>query len=245
MTTEPTAATTLQGSAVDRPYSIGEIQSATEFRTFLRAAHDLVDSRESSSELLRGRQSGDYRFHAWRSAQTDSDAQADSSLLLDYQRSRSLAPRPQASCDLSERLIYRMIDPMEKYRVEFFHKLLEASDIRMSYKRRIDQLSRSGAEEDVTLNQASEHDFWSFIDSSGYSRRAGVVLMDNGDLRAVWRDDGQSHLALHFLGDRSIRYVIFRRRPATRSVSRVAGTDTFEGVKQQVRVFDLGSLVNE
>ena len=244
MTTEPTAATTLPESPVDRSDSIGDSQSAPEFQTFLRAAHDLFDLRDSSSEILRGRQGGDHGFRVWHNAQTDLDALIDTRLLLAYQRCRFLAPKPQTSSDLSERLAYRTVDPLEKYRVEFYQRLLEGAESRMSYQRRIDQLSRLGVEEGITLNEASKRDFWAFVDSSGYSRRAGMVLMDNGDLRAVWKNEDQSHLALHFLGGRTIRYVIFRRRPATKYVSRVAGTDTFEGVKQQVRAFDLMPLVN-
>ena len=117
-------------------------------------------------------------------------------------------------------------------------------ETRRDYQRRIEELSRYGVEDGITLSEASHRDFWAFMDSAGYSRRAGVALMDNGDLRAVWRGDDHSHLALHFLGDRTIRYVIFRRRPASKHVSRVAGTDTFDGIKQQVLAFDLESLVN-
>ena len=117
-------------------------------------------------------------------------------------------------------------------------------ETRRDYQRRIEELSRYGVEDGIPLSEASHRDFWAFMDSAGYSRRAGVVLMDNGDLRAVWRGDDHSHLALHFLGDRTIRYVIFRRRPASKHVSRVAGIDTFDGIQQQVLAFDLESLVN-
>ena len=67
--------------------------------------------------------------------------------------------------------------------------------------------------------------------------------MDNGNLRAVWKGKDSSHLALHFLGDQLIRYVIFKRRAGSRHTSRVAGTDTFEGIRKQVQAFQLAELV--
>ena len=51
------------------------------------------------------------------------------------------------------------------------------------------------------------------------------------------------HVALQFLGGGHVQYVIFKRRPGAAKVSRVAGTDTFDGIKRQVEAFDLNQLV--
>ena len=141
---------------------------------------------------------------------------------------------------LSREWLERSIDPLDRYineRVRATLNLLRA------YSQRIDELRGYGLEDDISLNEASENDFWRFIGSSGFTRRAGVVMMDNGNLRAVWKGADSSHLALHFLGDQLIRYVIFKRRAGSRHISRVAGTDTFEGIKKQVQSFQLAELV--
>jgi hypothetical protein len=128
--------------------------------------------------------------------------------------------------------------------VEHLQRAQDASEIRRAYRHRIAELSSYGMDEGTSLNEASERDFWAFVEASVSTRRAGLVLMDNGNLRAVWKGDDESHLGLHFLGDQRARYVIFKRRPASRHISRVAGTDTLEGIRVQIRSFDLTSLVN-
>ena len=94
------------------------------------------------------------------------------------------------------------------------------------------------------VNKASETDFWSFIKSIPSARKAELVLMDNGNFRAVWKDKNGDHLGVRFLGERMAEYVIFKQRPSAGSVSRVAGIDTLEGVKTQLQAFalDLESL---
>ena len=114
---------------------------------------------------------------------------------------------------------------------------------RQTYRERIAELREYGVEDDVTVNPASEKDFWAFVKSLPNARPGSLVLMDNGNLRAVWEGKGESHLALQFLGGRMIQYVIFKRRPRAGKVSRVAGADTFDGIKRQIDAFELKSLV--
>ena len=118
-----------------------------------------------------------------------------------------------------------------------FQKVLRA------YKDRIEYL-RSEAELDgITVNEASKRDFWSFFRSMPLLRKAGVILMDNGNLRAVWRGKDKSRLGLQFLGDQSVEYVIFKRRQGAKDISRGAGFDSLNGFKKQIQAFDLKSLV--
>ena len=115
--------------------------------------------------------------------------------------------------------------------------------IRQAYRSRIAELREFGEAEGVTINAASEKDFWDFVKSLPATRKGSLVLMENGNLRAVWEASDDSHLALQFRGDRMIQYVIFKRRPRARQVSRVAGADTFDGIKRQIDTFALQTLV--
>lgn len=135
-------------------------------------------------------------------------------------------------------------DPRSKYIADLEEKESVSREVRQAYKARIDKLRSGAALDGFEVNGASEKDFWSFIGSSRFSRRAGLALMDNGNLRAVWKREDASHLGLHFLGERQVQYVIFKRRSGSRKISRTAGIDTFEGVKKQILAFDLMSLVN-
>jgi hypothetical protein len=98
-------------------------------------------------------------------------------------------------------------------------------------------------EDGISLDAASEMGLWTFIEYSSFTRRAGLAMMDNGNLRAVWTGEDSSHLALHFLGGQLVRYVIFKRRAGSKHTSRVAGTDTIEGIQKQVQAFQLEELV--
>lgn len=116
-------------------------------------------------------------------------------------------------------------------------------ETRRAYQSRIAELREYGIEDGVTVNPASERDFWAFVQSLPAARPGSLVLMDNGNLRAVWEGKNESHLALQFLGGRMIQYVIFKRRPRAGKVSRVAGADTFDGIKRQIDAFALQTLV--
>ena len=135
-------------------------------------------------------------------------------------------------------------DPWSEYIAGLEEKESNAQQVRQAYKARIDVLRIAAAPEGIELNEASVRDFWSFIRSSHFSRQAGLALMDNGNIRAVWKGEDANHLGLHFLGDRQVQYVIFKRRPGSRRISRTAGIDTVEGIKKQIGAFDLMSLVN-
>lgn len=115
---------------------------------------------------------------------------------------------------------------------------------RQAYRLRIEALRNAAALEGIELNEASVSDFWLFIRSPRFSQRAGLALMDNGNLRAVWKGEDASHLGLHFMGDRQVQYVIFNWRSGSRRISRTAGRDSFEGVRRQISAFDLVSLVS-
>ena len=144
----------------------------------------------------------------------------------------------------TEELESHRVNPFEGY---FPDHLKRSSDIwerGRFYQNRIRELARFGRYEGISFNGASENDFWIFLRSAGFTRQAGLALMDSGNLRAVWKGDDGDHLGIHFLGDQNANYVIFKRRLGTNQVSRVAGNDTLDGVKKQVRAFNLASLVN-
>ena len=115
--------------------------------------------------------------------------------------------------------------------------------IRQAYRNRIESLRSDAAVDGFLINQASERDFWSFMKSLPFAHKADVVLVNNGNLRAIWDSEDGTHLGLQFLGNRALQYVIFRRRQGSSAISRVAGRDTFEGVTQQVQAFGLKPLL--
>lgn len=122
---------------------------------------------------------------------------------------------------------------------ELEKKNTQAREMYHAYMLRIEVLRSEAALDGFSVNAASKEDFWSFVESISFEQKAGLVLLDNGNLRAVWKDENGSHLGLQFLGNRLVEYVIFQRRRTTRDVSRVAGRDTIDGIKRQIRASDL------
>ena len=120
----------------------------------------------------------------------------------------------------------------------------QANNTRQAYTQRIEELHNEAALDGIEVSRTSERDFWSFVRLGDPDRRAGVVLLDNGNFRAVWEAHDASHVGIQFLGDGRAEYVIFSRRPATTEISRVTGIDTLDGIKRQIHASDLISLVN-
>jgi len=140
-------------------------------------------------------------------------------------------------------LLVHVFDPSDALAQELGEKAKRTQADLQAYQVRIEAL-RSDAEQDgYGLNSASERDFWRFIRSEPFIRKGSLVLMDNGNLRAVWKGDHGTHIGLQFLGGRTVQYVIFKRRAAAGAISRVAGRDSFEGVKRQIAAFDLRPLI--
>lgn len=114
-----------------------------------------------------------------------------------------------------------------------------------AYSSRIAYLRDEATHDGYELNESSEDDFKKFVRSRPYLRKGDLVLMDNGNLRAIWKDEQGGRLGLQFLGDDMVQYVIFWRRQADRAISRVAGRDSLEGIVQQIDAFQLHSLLCE
>ena len=114
-----------------------------------------------------------------------------------------------------------------------------------AYKARVEFLEEQARHEGYALNLASRQDFERFALGTDDIRRGGLVLLENGNLRAIWRDGQGTRLGLQFLGGGMAQYVIFKRRTEEGPISRVAGRDTLKGLERQLAAFDMRSLVYE
>lgn len=121
----------------------------------------------------------------------------------------------------------------------------DAANALERYHERLATLREAAEEEGIEWSEASQQDFQAFVTGNPGWRKGSVVLMENGNLRTVWDDehDDDRHVALQFLGGGQVQYVMFKLRPGARQASRVAGNDTFDGIKRQIAAFDLNPLV--
>ena len=114
-----------------------------------------------------------------------------------------------------------------------------------SYVARMTLLRNEALQDGYDLNHSSKTDFLQFIRSSPGIRKGNLVLMDNGNLRAIWKDSEGSRIGLQFLGGRMVQFVIFRRRTSGEPISRASGRDSVEGLERQIDAFELRYLVYE
>ena len=122
-----------------------------------------------------------------------------------------------------------------------FEKSWAAFKLKTVYKCRIDHLRKLAQDEEewADFNPSSENDFWLFIELRQSTKKADLVLLENGNLRAIWEESDETYLAIEFQGGMRVEYVIFKRRPKSKHVSRVVGSDSFDGLLRQIEAFGL------
>ena len=116
-----------------------------------------------------------------------------------------------------------------------------------AYETRIEALRDYAAEDDdiEKVNEDSIKDFWAFMKVTGFERQAGLVLLDSGDLRAVWRENDGHDIGLRFLGNQQVMHVIFKRGAGGQFAERAVGIDSFDGVLKRIKDLDLLQFVKE
>ena len=136
-----------------------------------------------------------------------------------------------------------LLDPAEAYDHEIKSKAQHIRDTDSAYASRIEVLKEQAELDGYSLTRASRDAFFEFLKKNPWIRRGRLVLMENGNLRAVWKGENEAHIGLQFINNQSIQYVIFTRREPQSPVSRVSGRDTLDGLKRQIEAFDLNSVL--
>ena len=115
----------------------------------------------------------------------------------------------------------------------------------VKYDERIDFLEEEGSLDGVTLNPESKYGFKEFIKQCIPTISGGLVLNDNGNLRAVWNSDGESFVGLQFLNHQVIEYVLFSQTDSSLPVSRSFGQANINSVMNQIKALELNWMLYE
>ena len=137
----------------------------------------------------------------------------------------------------------RLFEPVEVHDVETPWKITQISETFSSYDHRLQVLEEQGKLEGYSLNEASRKAFSDFCWRYPWMRRARLVLMENGNLRATWKDEYGAHVGLQFQDSQSIQFVIFGRRKPDGPVQRVSGRVTMDGIMRQINALDVRGVV--
>ena len=118
----------------------------------------------------------------------------------------------------------------------------ETAGIHARIRQRIELLKEIGEEEEIAYNANSEHDLWHFLKRLSFIKNPRLFLLDNGNLRAVWKGDGGKHIGLQFLGGGQIQFVIFSKR-GEHNMARIRGRDDFAGIARQLDASAIGDVI--
>ena len=115
--------------------------------------------------------------------------------------------------------------------------MTQISDENSVYEKRIETLRGCATEEGITVNETSVEDFRLFVGHIWPSNRAQLILTDDGNLRAIWKEH-PSRLGLEFTGDRQVIYVVFKRSYPIEEVSRLSGEASFTQIVELIKEWD-------
>jgi hypothetical protein len=93
------------------------------------------------------------------------------------------------------------------------------------------------------VSYASEKDKIDFLSEHPFVTRPFISLLDNGNLRALWKNEFGEQIGLQFLGNKQIQYVLFARRGENVPIARSAGRDTLANIRTQIQASNLGHLL--
>ena len=114
-----------------------------------------------------------------------------------------------------------------------------------AYLARINDLKKYGVEDSYEASALSEFDFWKFIHSNPDYRRANLVLLENGNFRATWKDTKNSQLGVEFLGNCVVRCVIFKNWQDKRELSTAYRKIYLSDLKLQIKAFEMDEFLRE
>jgi hypothetical protein len=106
---------------------------------------------------------------------------------------------------------------------------------------RIQALRIEAEIDQIPFSKASYAEFRDFIRQVPARTRPAIFLRDNGNLRALWKNDDQEQIGLQFLGGGDVQYVILKRRPGGRLMSHY-GVDSRAGLMAVIRAAEATAL---
>lgn len=139
--------------------------------------------------------------------------------------------------------LIEVYEPRRALEREVSEKVRASRRAVQAYKDRIGALHADALDNDISINAHSESNFLSFINSLPFLKKGTLFLLENGNLRAVWKSALGDYIGLQFLGGQKTQFVIFKVRERPGKIARIAGQDDFKGVHTLVSALELNGLL--
>jgi hypothetical protein len=125
-------------------------------------------------------------------------------------------------------------DPIAEYAEKQIARVAARKRVAIETERRLRELLIDAFGACEPFSEASLDDLRAFMSEVALSIRPSIFLLDNGNLRAVWRNAAKEQVALQFLGDKVVQYVMFARRENPPMMMRDAGQDTLAHIRDKI-----------
>ena len=102
-------------------------------------------------------------------------------------------------------------------------------------ERRLQFLKTEAEADGISFSEASLTGFQTFMNAFKPQVRPALFLNDNGNLRALWKNDQLEQVGLEFLGAGHVQFVIFKLQKGTTLMIRNAGIDSMEKILNRIR----------
>jgi len=109
--------------------------------------------------------------------------------------------------------------------------------------KRLQVLQDDARESGEAISAPSQRALLGFLDRARPTAVPNVFQLENGNLRAVWKDGNGAQLAAEFIDDKTIHYVIFARKNAGETTTRAAGLAGSEGVLRIAEAMKIKDLL--
>ena len=132
-----------------------------------------------------------------------------------------------------------VLSPADVYHAVVMSRAQNRERTREKLLQRGRDLLKVGPEDGIKIQEASWRDFVEMVNTTDFASMPALVLLENGNFRAVWRGDGSTQAGLQFLGDGAIQYALITGDRYEYAAGRVRASN----VKAQLKAHRLDTLV--
>jgi hypothetical protein len=134
-------------------------------------------------------------------------------------------------------------DPVAEYIAKKAVELWNRKRTRSQIEDRLRELHVDALRNAEPFSESSLANLGLFLDSLPLIERPAIFLLDDGNLRAVWRNAAKEQVGLQFLGNGVVQFVMFVKRQRPPIMSRDAGTDALENMRARIEGNDCARLL--
>jgi hypothetical protein len=139
----------------------------------------------------------------------------------------------------------KTVNPVDEHIEKFVEKYFFRLKARLEIEERLRELRIDAVLGGERFSESSEQDLRDLLGSLALTRRPSIFLLDNGNLRALWRNDAKEQVGLQFLGAGAVQFVMFKLRKDPPMMARDWGVDVLSAIKPRITVNGCDHIVSE